>query len=680
MISHSYQSKPPVAWALAFTALVLAATLFSGCTEPLAPVLPEWDVDANVPIVNHTYTMEEMLSNDDILRITEDGDQVLVVTQRYPLKSICVGDHLAVSDLQFRASETFDAVRFELPDYLNQHLDVFTLFPSLPKGQQVVSPVSNDLGIAIAIDTREYFEEMTFDRGKLALSFTNHVPIPLRLEAIRLLDLQGNPIAQVNTNELVQPTQTITLPTMQLDGLTLRNNMKLAFDISSPGSGGASVDLNSSMSLGVQGALRDTDIRSVRGYVPSQELLYNRSVNITEANGLRVSDALVHSGELRFTVKNYFAVGGQFSISLPGATRGGAPITAGAYVAPNSTKIIALDLADAALILSDQTKLSYEAHIVTDDASDRTVLVRKSDSVSVTGQLKDVHFASLNGTLPPTALNVRDMKYSDFNLDKTISGAIHLSEARMWAALSNRSVLPVGIEDASVLGKNLSGSSASLRVIPMDLAGQSDARVDFEQSQVVNFLNSFSPAYPDSLGMEGKFVLNPQGAQASIAGTDSITGDLFVEFPLRFTQVNGSVVDTVDLVIDETTRRKMTEVNEGLLSFTVENHLPTTVMVEPEFLDSRGNVILVPTTLDGTPLQVSAAPVDASGYVSSSRTEKLSLHFSAEEFSRLAESTALRFRLSFTASEQASAAFRSTDYVRIRGYARLNVSSTITEK
>ncbi|MDT8322788.1 MAG: hypothetical protein RRA94_01650 [Bacteroidota bacterium] len=680
MISHSHQSKPPVAWALAFSAMVLAATLFSGCTEPLAPVLPEWDVDANVPIVNHTYTMEDMLRDDGMLRISENGEQLLVVTQRYPLKSIAMGDHLRMEDVTFRSAETFDAVRFELPDYLDQHLDVFTLFPTLPRGSQVVGAVRSDLGISIAIDTREYFEEMTFAAGDLALQFSNNVPVPLRIEAIRLLDTQGSTMAQLSWNELVQPGARAVLPVMKLDGLTLRSDMRLAFDISSPGSNGKAVDLSSAMSLGVTGALRETDILSVRGFVPSQQLQYDRAMNVTGSTGMKIREAVVRSGALRFTVKNHFTVGAQVQFSLLSASHGGAPISASMRVGPKGTATMSLDLADAKLRLDGETDLRYRAEVVTDDATEKAVLIQKSDSVAITGQLRDVLFASMSGTLPPTTLDIRDMEYSDFNLDKSIAGSIQLSEARIWAALRNGSVLPVGISRASVLGKNVSGSSASLRVLPMDLAAQSEIRIDFEETQVVNFLNSFMPEYPDSLGMEGTFVLNPDGADGSAAAGDSVTGDLFVEFPLRFTQVNGSITDTVALLIDETTRSKMNSVNEGTMTFDIENHLPATVRVEPEFLDASGRVLFVPASIDGNPLQVRSAPVDAGGYVRASITEKLSLRFTAEEFARLARATSVRFRLSFTADEGGGAAFRSTDYVRIRGYARLNVSSTITEK
>ena len=680
MISQTYHSKPPVAWALAFTALVLAATLLGGCSEPLAPMMPEWDVDANMPLVNHTYTMEDLLQEDDILRITQNGDQVLVVSQRYPLNSICLGDHLRVDDVAFEGSENFDAITFDMPDYLDQHLDIFTLFPDLPRGEQVVDAIRNDLGISIAIDTREYFEEMTFAKGRLILAFTNHVPIPLRIERIRLVDTDGATIGSITSDQVVQPAQRASIPAMTLDGLTLENNMRLAFDISSPGSGGTPVDLRTAHSLEVEGEVRDTDILSVRGYVPSQVLSYSRTVDIAGTAGLQIQEATLQDGSVRFQMNNDFALGAQVTVTLDNVRRAGSALSGSVRVDAKGSATLAIDLSGADAQLQNATDLSYRVHIVTDDASDRIVLVSRDDRVTMRGSVSGIHLASMTGRLAPTTMTIREMEYSDFGLDRSISGSIRLSEARMWASIRNQAFMPVGITDATVLGKNTTGSSASLRILPTDLAGRSEKTITFENSQVVNFLNSFSPTYPDSLGLEGTFVLNPTGEQGSASASDSIVGDLHVEFPLRFTQISGSVLDTVDMIIDEDSRSKLTEVNEGALSFDVENHLPTSVAIEPEFLDSRGKVLLTPVSTDGAPLRVSAAPVDAEGYVSSSRFEKVTMHFSAEEFGLLAQATSIRFRITFDAADGSGAAFRTTDYVRIRGYARLNVSTAITEK
>lgn len=467
---------------------------------------------------------------------------------------------------------------------------------------------------------------------------------------------------------------------MTLDGLTLENNMRLAFDISSSGSGGATVDLSTAHSLEVEGEVRDTDILSVRGYVPSQELSYSRTVDITGTSGLQIEEARLQSGSLSFQMNNDFALGAQVTVTLDNVRRTGSAVSGSVRVDAKGTAALEIDLSGASVQLQNATELTYRTHIVTDDASDRVVTVTKNDRVTMSGSVSGVRLASMTGRLAPTTMSIREMEYADFGIDKSISGSIQLSEARMWASIRNQAFLPVYITDATVLGKNTTGSSASLRIQPTDLAGRSEKTITFENSQVVNFLNSFSPTYPDSLGLEGTFVLNPSGEQGSASATDSITGDLHVEFPLRFTQISGSVVDTVDMIIDEDSRNKLTEVNEGTLSFDVENHLPTAVSIEPVFLDSHGNVLLTPVSTEGTPLRVSAAPVDAEGYVSSSLVEKVTMHFSAEDFGLLAQATSIRFRITFDASESSGTAFRTTDYVRIRGYARLNVSSAITEK
>jgi hypothetical protein len=679
MLSQTLPSKPPIAWALALTALVIAATLFGGCSEPLAPVLPQWDVDANMPLINKTYTMADLLTDNEMLRISENGDQVLVVTQRYPVSAISLGDHLRIDDYDFRASETFDAVRFEIPDYLDQQLNMFTLFPTLTGGAQVVGAIRNDLGVRVGIDARAFFEEVVFAKGKLALDFTNSTPLPLRLENIRLKDAAGSALGQTSYANLIQPGQRITLPSMKLDGLKLTHGMFLTFDVSSPGSSGKPIEVTSAKSLGVEGALTDTDILSMRGYPPSQNLSYSRTVNITNGSGLRIRDGRVRSGTLQFVINNYFNMGAEIAITVPSATRGGAPVSVTAHVNPRSNKTLSIDLADASLILGNETDISYSAQIVTDDAGSSPVTMHRDDSVAVTGRLRDVQLASMSGTLVPTTLRVRRMEYSDLGINRDIAGSMQLSEARMWAQLRNDARLPVGITAASVLGKGVGGASARLNVAPVDIAGGTEATIRFQDAQVVGFLNSFSPSYPDSLGLEGEFVLNPTREYGSAGADDRIAGDLYVEFPMRFSQINGSVTDTVDMVIDEDSRKKLTEVNDGTLSFDLENHLPTTVIIEPEFLDSRYRPLLAPAASDGAALSARAAPVDGSGFVSRSVIEKVTMQFTAGDFAKLAQAAFIRFRISFN-SHDTGGTFRSTDYVRVRGVARLNVSTAITEK
>ncbi|MBR9977363.1 MAG: hypothetical protein KFH87_04685 [Bacteroidetes bacterium] len=679
MISQTLPSKPPVAWALAFVALILAATLFNGCSEPLAPMLPAWDVDANLPLINKTYTMGDILTDKDMLRITRDGEQTLIITQCYPMDAITLGDHLRIDDYEFSTSEKFSALRFDIPDYMDQQLNVYTLFPNLPMGSQVVHALQNDLGIAIAIDTREYFEEMVFASGKLILEFENNTPIPLRLEDIRLVDTKGTTLGRSNYANPIQPGQRVTLTAIQLDNVTLTNSMRLSFDVSTPGSSGNTVDLSSANSLGVRAELTETDILSVRGFLPSQTLSYERAYNITNGSGLRLRDGLIRDGKLNFLFDNDFGVGAEVALTVHSITKSGAPLSATTRVEANSTKSISIALAGATILLQHETDISYSAHIVTDDAGATPVTVHRGDLVKVTGSLRNVSLSTMTGTLAPATLRVDNMRVSDFPIDKSITASLSLSEARMWALLRNDAMLPIGVSEARILGKSVQGTSAQLPIAAVDITGNTQTIIDFDNAKVAHFLNSFSPDYPDSLGMQGDFVLNPTREYGSVTAEDRITGDVFLEFPMRFTQLKGSVVDTIPMVIAEDSRKKMEEVNEGTLTFDLENHLPTEVIVEAEFLDTRYRVLLSPVAVDGSPLRVGPAPVDQKGFVSHSIIERLILHFTAEDFSLLGKAEHIRFRISFDTQEN-NGSFRSTDYVRIRGAATLNINTAFTEK
>jgi len=642
-------------------------------------MLPQWDIDANLPMIHKTYTMHDMLTDDEMLRLTENGDQVLVYTKRQPLDAICLGDHLVLDDGSFRISENISAVRFDIPEYLDQGVAVSTLFPTLRQGTQVVPQLRNELALAVEIDAREYFEEMTFSRGRLLLFFTNKLSIPLRLEHIRLLSTTGAVIAQSSYNGLVQPGAEISLPHVLLDGMTLNSLMRLAFDVSTPGSNEA-VDISGSMYLGIKGRIEQTEISSVRGCIPAQHFQVQNEIDMPGAVGMRIREALVKHGAVHLVVTNHFNLAASITVTLPNAMRDASPLRATTTVQANSSKSLSIDLSNAVLTPRNETMLLFESSVSTEDAGSRVVTITATDNVSIDGEFERVAFTTMTGNYSPGTIAIRSMQVSDFGLDKSVAASLQLHDVRMWASLRNQASLPLGMNDVSILGRSRSGSSASLNVQAMDIGGRSDKTVQFDNTHVTSFFNSFKPAFPDSLGMKGKFLLNPDKQYGSLHASDSILGDVHVEFPLRFTQVSASITDTVKLVIDESSRRKMTDVNEGTFTFSIENHLPASVTIEPVFLDERYKPLLSPTSTSGDAPYVAAAPVDVNGFVARSITESINLHFSGQDFAAISRAAWVQFRISFDSKQQSGATFRSTDYVRVRGYARLNISSTITEK
>jgi hypothetical protein len=104
------------------------------------------------------------------------------------------------------------------------------------------------------------------------------------------------------------------------------------------------------------------------------------------------------------------------------------------------------------------------------------------------------------------------------------------------------------------------------------------------------------------------------------------------------------------------------------------------VTIEPEFLDNRYKLLLAPVSTDGAALMAKSAVIGPDGFASKSVVEKVQMRFSGADFATISKAAFIRFRISFNADQSSASAFRSSDYVRVRGYARLNISTAITGK
>jgi hypothetical protein len=648
------------------------------CSDPLAPVKPEWDVNAYVPVVNRTFTMEELLSDDGEVRVTAGSDNTLILSQSFPIEQVALGERLTVADQSFRFSQPCGAIRFDMPSCLDQQLDANTLFPAVHGGAQVVPPLSNELGVAIDVDVRQYFEEALFGAGLLSLTFRNDLPVPVSVDAIRLIDDAGAQLGQIAPHRVVDAGQTVALDAFRLDGMRLRNRMRLGFIVSTPGSGGTTVTFSSGAGLAVTGSIRETNILEIRGFVPSQTLQYSRLTDIG-ADGLRVQEGLVRAGALALRMANAFGLGATVTVTVPEAQVNGAPLARTLHIGARSSADVSLDFSGATLRPVSGRQINVVVDIVTDDAKSAPVTMRTSDSLGASADLQGVRLASLTGACAPRSFSINDMRPSDFALARKLRGDAVLSEARMWATVRNGSGLPVSLSDAVILGRRCApGGSASLSVAATTLGANVETTIPFEQSRVLAFLNSFMPAYPDSVGLQATMVLNPAGASGTAHDADGLTGDVFLEVPMKFSRLDGEASDTVRLLIDDATRSKLGTVNEGTLTFDVENHLPTGVTIEPDILDASYQQILAPRNVTGAPVTVGSAHVDAQGFATTSTTQKVEVRFAAADFRTLARGQWIRFRIAFNAGSR-PASFRTTDYVRVRGYARLSVSSKITD-
>jgi len=57
-----------------FVPLLIIASFFAGClTIPSNPVIPQWDVDLNIPVVNRSYTLSDIIKKQNYISIQDSG-------------------------------------------------------------------------------------------------------------------------------------------------------------------------------------------------------------------------------------------------------------------------------------------------------------------------------------------------------------------------------------------------------------------------------------------------------------------------------------------------------------------------------------------------------------------------------------------------------------------------------
>lgn len=656
--------------------------VLAGCSDPIAPVAPQWDTDLYFPVAAQTYTLEELLGKDGSLEILSGDDDLLILRKEFPFQGVAIGDRITLDQNAYYVSKKLGALEYEIPDFVDKDVLVRTVFPDIALGSGTVAAHTSPNDIDIAIDPKEFFKEITFEDGFVTVRIRNDMPVPARFPTpVRLIDKGGNTLASVAVNFTLAPGETRELPKFRLRNVTLKDEMLLRTSVATPGSNGQSVMLESSDGLHLEVGIEQTQIRSAIAYLPSQEVEYDDLVDITNGDGTYIESGTIKTGTLRFNLYNYIPVGADLSIQVDGLLENGAPMQRAVRIEPRTGKSIDFQLKNVAVQPLQGKYLSYKIHIITDEAKNTPVFIQAIDSVSVRGTLYGVIFDDLTGSIAPTNIEIDQTEDILFDYTSRLSGNIEFSEARMWTVLYNQANIPVKTDACSVKGTHtLSGRNSTVNIPDSRIDGAAESKLNLPDGEVVSFLNTFSGDFPDRLQLTGNIILNPEGQPGSVSSGDSVRGSLFVEIPMHLNLEAGEINDTSEVAFDHNTREKMSAINSGYIVIDLENHMPVDMTVEPAILDEDYKVLLEPKPIGGGEFLVNAADVDNSGRTLKSTESFTSLEISGDDFKKFLLSKWVRFRLKMKSPGNGAVLFRSQDYIKIRAYAKMNVHTDIVSK
>ncbi len=152
-----------------FSGLLLL--LFAGC-EVKEPIAPVWDVELNLPFVNRTYTMKEIVERDTSSLKLRSDTAIIVYEQTQELNSVKIENRMTLDAETKNIKTTVGAIKVNTVASISDEIKMTQWLNVTPGQQQVVPAVSNTL---VVQDMKKItsFEVAEFDAGTMSLKIRN---------------------------------------------------------------------------------------------------------------------------------------------------------------------------------------------------------------------------------------------------------------------------------------------------------------------------------------------------------------------------------------------------------------------------------------------------------------------------------------------------------------------------
>ena len=202
---------------------VLAITVITACSIK-EPQSPSWMTTWNVPIVNKTYDINEILEDIDDFTIISDsaGNPGFQVTQ--DIDTVSVDNNLTVNGVNFNIQDSVGIIDIAAPSGASATTDVNDV---LPVNLGIIPPSS--FNYDQPLDTISNFAWMVVESGALAMSFTNTLDCDLDTFVVTITDLADLHVVSVSNFPGGLADNATVVDTLTLDGQQISNALSVNF-------------------------------------------------------------------------------------------------------------------------------------------------------------------------------------------------------------------------------------------------------------------------------------------------------------------------------------------------------------------------------------------------------------------------------------------------------------------
>ncbi len=634
----------------------------------------DWDVDLLAPILISELDMGDIVGDTNI---AVNPDSSLILVYSTPLVEYGLGDLM----------DPFSYTHYEFLSLDSLELDDIVIPSSISLGQiansagfvgaiiianngnnMVVPDLGSVPGTSAPIDASEYFESIELIDGTLEISIENELPIDVEDFGF---GIQNN----ISTDYLIQdtldiiPAGTTVTSTNSLAGKTIDSDLLAEiYGLSSPGSNGQSVLIDTSDALRITLTIRDLRPLSATTIWPAQNIINDTSeVFLSGSEGLELTYGEIKTGEIQMSIESTIKDSVEFEYLIPESELNGSPfgfVEAVPAAPPNgvATLVKDYDFTGLSMDLTGKKNNRYNTfyHIILGRIDSTGLIVELSleDSLVVELAMNDLVIDYALGDLGQDSADIGP-EYSELQgMNSLVSGIVNLDQALGSLELYNPIGASAQFQLDEIIGENrrtnnqvvldLSQTGSSLQVGPATESGGSinAAQNSLDLTESNSNINEFVANLPDRIKFSGRVIMNPDGPYSGFIYYDHpFEARLNLEVPLGLSAENLTLVDTSDF--DLGTAPEWDQIRGGEIRLLVANGFPCEAVTTMTLLDINGDVLENILLND----VVQSPDLDANLKVIEPKSSTLTIPLSPERIQRFKEATNVRYEIVFNTAQ-----------------------------
>ena len=663
MLSNRY--KPLISTSILILPLT-AVLLISACSIK-KPESPSWLTTWDVPVVNRTYGISEILDKIDAENIIYDslGNPGFQIVQN--MDTVGVDSSLTFAGTSVDISDSIGVLDIEPPDDINASANVND-FLNVSSG--VVDPQYFNYNEPLQPFDR--FSWVDVDSGTIDLTFFNGLEVDLDTFVVTIIDLSDLHTVGVATyvdglDYLETETQSV-----DLSGQRISNTLLLNFDGFT--SGGVLLNVgpqNAEATISFPGTVTVT---AAKAEIPAISIRKTESAALSDST--MVVSSSIAAGNIQFDISNYTQIPFTIDLLSDNLTLGGNPLSVSRQVGPMGVTQVFIDLAGYNFSPTDSGGTQYavvDLSATTPPSAPAQYTVSASDSVGVQAVISDITFDSVTGRIRPTSVDV-DPVSQDLDIPEGFDQA-PLTQAVINLNIYNNSMVEADMDLSisgggrvinvtdRIAGKRSQGAPPELTVVTV------------EAQELSDFLNP----PPDQITVSGQAVLNPDYEVTTVTSGDYLYGNFELYSPLAMAISDTIAVDLdiSDTEIDPGSRPENFQetFRYGAIDISIENHLPLAVSMML-YIGTVGDSTIYsdPATLVLGPYGLEAGLTDDNGHVVESTVSNMADSLNSLELSVFDRDTVYFGQIvDLLPTDTSLVQILGSDYIDINARARIQV-------